>query len=245
MSIQYPKLILPKPHLSWSQVSIWMTNRERYKREYFEAGKKLDTKYLRFGGKFSRMVEELGEIMKRIPNRATAIEELAREYPMSESMRIVLMDLNIDGVSEYQIGNTGNPEDTTPICRVRHIVPVLAFLDKYRENENGLGEYKTGLVPWTKAKVQKHDQLPFYGVALKWSGKPLPFHADLDWIETIETKEESVDFWREGEKILDVTGRIMTFRREFDEREFERMEDLIVRVAWEISDAYQEHLSNL
>lgn len=243
MSQQYPKLILPKGYLSWSQMSCWMTNPARYVKEYFEAGDKLDTRYLRFGSLFSKMVEELGEIMKRIPNRQLAIIELAKEYPMDENMQSVLMELEIDGVSEYQIGNSGRPEDTNPVCKVRGIVPILAFLDKYVMKN--IREYKTGLGAWTMARVQKHDQLPFYGVGLKWSGQPLPTHADLDWIPTEEIETERVDFWRDGEKIIKAKGLIKTFHREFDEREFERMEDLIIRVAWEISDAYQNHLEQI
>lgn len=245
MSIQYPKLILPKGYLSYSQWDLWIKNPNRYRREYFENADRLDTVYLRFGGQFSKMVEALGERMQHIPNRMLAIEELKKEYPMDENMQNVLMELSIDGISEFQIGNSGKLGDTTPFCLVRHIVPVLAFLDKYVVLENGIGEYKTGLQPWTLARVQKHEQLPFYGVCLKWSGKPIPNHADLHWIETKETQQEKVDFWRDGAKIISATGRIKSFHREFDEREFDRMEDLITRVAWEISDAYQEHLSQL
>lgn len=245
MSSQYPKLILPKGYLSWSQLSCWISNKPRYIREYFEDGEKLDTRYLRFGSVFSRMVEELGEIMKKIPDRALAIDELAKEFPMDENMQTVLMELDVRGISEYQIGNTGRADDKTPVCKIRGQVPVLAFLDKYRDFEKGIGEYKTGLVPWTLAKVQKHDQLVYYAVSLKWAGQPLPTHADLDWIETREHEEERVDFWRDGAKIIKATGRIKSFHREFDEREFERMEELIIRVAFEISDAYQDHLSQL
>ncbi len=234
MSIQFPKLILPRSYLSWSQLYCWTTNPNRYRKEYFEAGEKLDTPYLRFGGVFSKMVEDLCEIMKRIPNRQQALQELKREYPMDENMESVLMELPIEGISEYEIK-----------CRVRHIVPVLAYLDKYVEHENAIGEYKTGIAPWTLARVQKHDQLIYYAVALRWFGKPSPEYADLHWIETKEHQEETVDFWRDGAKIIKATGRIKSFHRVFDEREFERMEDLIIRVAWEISDAYQEHLSQL
>lgn len=227
-------MILPKSYLSWSQLYCWMTNPERYRREYFEAGKKLDTAYLRFGGQFSKMVEKLCEIMATIPDRHQAIQELKKEYQMDENMENVLMELPIDGISEYEIR-----------CSIGHVVPVLAYLDKYIEAENAIGEYKTGLVPWTLAKVQKHDQLIFYAVALKWCGKPIPDYADLHWIETVETQEEQVDFWRDGAKIIKATGRIKSFHRVFDEREFDRMEELINRVAWEISDAYQDHLSQL
>lgn len=212
----------------------WLNNRQRYIKEYFEDGDKLDTRYLRFGSQFSKMVEDLCEIMERVPNRALAINELRKDYQFDENMESVLMELDIEGISEFEIR-----------AKVRGIVPILAFLDKYVPRDGAIQEYKTGLQPWTMARVQKHDQLPFYGVGLKWSGKPLPPKALLHWVETKEIEQERVDFWRGGAKIILATGRIKTFEREFDEREFERMEDLIIRVATEISDAYQEHLSQI
>lgn len=222
-----------------------MSNRARYVKEYFEDGEKLKTRYLDFGSKFSKMVEDLGEIMARIPNRMLAIQELKLKYPMDEKMESVMMELDIEGISEYQVGNSGREGDNTPVCKVRGIVPILCFFDKYITRNGCLQEYKTGLQPWTMARVQKHEQLPFYGVGLRWSGKILPEYADLHWIETIEIEQERVDFWRDGAKIIMATGKIKTFHRELDEREFDRMEDLIIRVAWEISDAYQEHLAQI
>lgn len=243
MESKHPTLILPKGYLSWSQMSCWLHSPARYIKEYFEDGDKLDTRYTRFGSRFSKMVETLGEIMAHTPDRYTAIQKLKGDYPMDENMEAVLMELEIEGISEYQIGNSGKEGDRTPVCKVRGLVPILAFLDKY--NRPNIGEYKTGLAPWTLAKVQKHDQLPYYGVGLKWSGQTLPESADLHWIETFEIEEERKDFWRDGEKTIVATGKIKTFHREFDEREFERMEELIIKVAYEISDAYQDHLSQL
>jgi hypothetical protein len=234
MTDQSQDLVLPKGYLSWSQMTCWMNNRARYVKEYFEDGDRLDTRFLRFGSQFSKMVEDLCEIMKRIPNRHLAIQELKKDYQFDENMESVLMELDIEGTSEFEIR-----------CKVRGMVPTLAFLDKYVERNGAIQEYKTGLQPWTLAKVQKHDQLTFYGVSLKWCGKPLPPYADLHWVETKEVEQERVDFWRDGAKIILATGRIKTFHREFDEREFERMEDLIIRAAHEISDAYKEHLSQL
>jgi len=234
METQYPKLILPKPHLSWSQLQCWITNKARYRKEYFENGDKLDTKFLRFGKGFAKMIEDFSDIMKRIPDRVMAIQELSVDYLMTENMRTVLLEIEIEGISEYEIRS-----------KVMHIVPCLSYLDKYDERHNAIREYKSGKIPWTKAKVQKHDQLVFYATMLKWSGKPMPDYAELDWIETRDSQPESIDFWRESGKVLDVTGRIITFRREFDEREVERMENLIVKTAWEISDAYQNYLGEL
>ncbi len=234
MSEQYPKLILPKGYISWSQMYCWMNNKQRYINEYFEDKEKLDTRFLRFGSLFSKLVEDLCEIMKRIPDRHLAIQELKKDYKFDENMESVLMELDIEGTSEYEIN-----------CKVRGIIPIKAYLDKYRERDGSIGEFKTGLQPWTMARVQKHDQLLMYGVALKYCGKPLPPYADLHWIETKEVEEERKDFWRDGAKIILATGKIKSFHREFDEREYERMEELIIKVASEISDAYQNHLAQI
>jgi len=212
---------------------MWLHSEARYRREYFDSTHKLDTKYLRFGGAFATMLEDMEVIYARTNNRALAIEELAREYPMTENMKAVLMDIEIEGISEYEIRT-----------KVMGIVPCFSKVDKYDPINNVLREYKTGKIPWTQAKVQKHDQLVFYATMLKWEGNPVPEYCDLDWIETKETEQVVEDFWREQPKILDVTGRILSFRREFDEREIERMEELIVQVATDISAAYQEHISD-
>jgi len=206
---QYQKMILPKPHLSWTQLSCWLSNPNRYKKEYFENGQKLDTKFLRFGKNIATLIEE-GKHKELLP------------------------DLETYNTPEHQIN-----------ISVRGVVPCLAFLDTYDSDRNVFREFKTGKIPWTKAKVQKHDQLVFYATMLKWSTGKMPEYCDLDWIETRESKEETVDFWRESNKIIDVTGRIISFHREFDEREIDRMENLIIKTAFEISDAYQDYLSEL
>lgn len=245
MNPKYPTLMLPKGYISYSQWYCWKNNRARYITEYFEDGKRLDTRFLRFGGEFSKMIERLCELIKNGATRDTAIVMLKEEYPFDEAMESVLMELDIEGTSEFQIGNSGREGDKCPVVKVRGIVPILCYLDKYIEHSSAIQEYKTGIVEWTMAKVIKHDQLPFYGVGLKACGRKLPPYADLHWIGTKETQQESVDFWRDGAKLISATGKIKTFHREFDEREFERMEEAIIKVAWEISDAYQDHLAQI
>lgn len=202
------KLVLPKPHLSWSQMSCWLSNPLRYRKEYFECGEKLDTKYLRFGKGVAELIET-GKHKELIP------------------------DLVVYDKPEYEI--------RTEIKGV----PVLSYLDSYDSKGNVFREYKTGKIPWTQTKVQKHDQLTFYATSLKWSIGKIPEYCDLDWIETREGAVEVDDFWRENEKIVQVTGRLKSFHREFDEREIERMESLIVRVATEISEAYRKFLEEI
>lgn len=50
-------MILPKTHLSYSAIQCWRTNPERFRREYFEGGKKLETKYLKFGSGIAKLIE--------------------------------------------------------------------------------------------------------------------------------------------------------------------------------------------
>ena len=53
------KILLPKGYLSWTQISCWLSNKNRYRREYFETGRKLDTKYLQYGKSIATIIEEL------------------------------------------------------------------------------------------------------------------------------------------------------------------------------------------
>jgi hypothetical protein len=211
METQTPKnkLILPKPHLSWSQLSCWLSNPTRYRKEYFECGDKLDTKYLRFGKGVADLVEK-GLHKELIP------------------------DLVVYDTPEFEI--------KTEVCGV----PILSYIDSYDSKTNNFMEFKTGKIPWTKARVVKLGQLVFYATALKHSCGKIPEYCDLQWIETKEHSDERVtDFWRENEKEINVTGKVVSFHRPFDEREIEKMENLIVKVATEISEAYQAFLKEI
>ena len=202
------KLILPKPHLSWSAINCWMSNPERFRREYFENSDKLDTKYLRFGKGIAKMIED-------------------------GQHKELLSDLVVYNKPEFEIR-----------CTVMG-VPMLAYLDSYDSVNNVFREYKTGKHPWTQSKVQKHDQLTLYATMLKQLTGKMPEYCDLDWIETKDGVSEVEDFWRTNEKTINVTGRVVSFHREFDEREVDRMESLIQKAAEEISDAYQEFIKEI
>lgn len=198
-------ILLPRPHLSYSQWSCWKTNPERYRREYFEKGAKLDTKYLRFGKGIAKLIEE-GKHKELLPGLPV--------FPIHE------LEINI---------------------RVRG-VPILSFLDGDDDANLRFGEYKTGKIAWTKARVQKHEQLPFYAVAKRALTGRMPTSADLIWIETKDTVIDEADFWSRVDQTIQVTGRIEVFTREFDERELDRVEADILKVALEISAAYKEYI---
>ena len=60
-------LYLPKGYLSYSQMTTWQQNKKRYISEYFEKGKRLDTRELRFGKSIAKMIED-GEHKELLPN---------------------------------------------------------------------------------------------------------------------------------------------------------------------------------
>lgn len=201
------KLVLPRAYISWSQMNCWLTNKARFRKEYFENGERLDTKFLRFGKVIHEMIE-------------------------NGTYKSILPDLTVFSTNELEIR-----------CDVAG-VPVLSFIDSYDEKTNWFRDTKTGKIPWTKAKVQKHDQLLFYATTLKWKTGRMPERCFLDWIETREQVTEYGDFW-DSKKELNVTGKIITFEREFDEREILRMEQLIIRSANEISEAYRKYIEEI
>lgn len=123
-------------------------------------------------------------------------------------------------------------------------VPILAFIDNYHPDLNVFREDKTGKVPWSQSRVQKHEQLVFYAAALKSFKGSIPEYCHLDWIETMEDTGEG-DFWAEVEKRVTITGKVLSFKRVFDAREIDRIEALIAKTAQEISRAYKSFINEL
>lgn len=231
MELQPNKLILPKTYISWTQLSCWLSNPARYHKEYFENSSKLDTRYLQYGKGIAKMIEELTNNPELKFDREWVKKSFGLELE-DERVQLFFENIIMYDTPEHEIK-----------CLVLG-VPILSYLDSYNSIENVLREYKTGKIAWTKAKVQKHDQLTFYATALKWSTGKMPEYCDLDWIETKDEIVEKIDglYNGTGDKIVNITGRIISFHRQFDDREIARMENLIVRVAQEISEAYIKYL---
>jgi len=230
------ELILPKPYLSWSQMEIWEKSPERYAQEYFVKGKKLDTPALRFGKRIAELLEDYKEIQKSLS---------LDEHPMA--IIILKEKHNLDDITAETIAKIES-YDVSEHKMVTNLsgVPVLSFIDSYCPNTALFREYKTGKVPWTQAKVQRHGQLAFYAAALRAITGDYPAYCHLDWIETSDTYEPTgdleADFFNENKKELRLTGKIVSFKREFDVREIDRMEERIIKAATEISEAYKKFI---
>lgn len=186
-------IILPKNYLSYSAMTCWLTNKERFRREYFENAEKLETKYLHFG----KMAAKARE---------------GRELKPGE-------------ITEYEI-------------RVEiKGVPILSYLDFYDSNNNIFEEDKTGKQPWTHTRVHQHEQLVYYATALRAKTGKMPQSCTLNWFETREHEGGGLHY--DG---VEFTGLVKNFPRVLDERECDRMEELILKVAEEISEAYKKYI---
>ena len=226
------KIILPNGHLSWSSLNCWITNQTRFRKEYFERGDKIDSRAMRFGKGFAAIMEDVSEHPELLKDKTWMMNKFGLDIESQEGKEFV-ENLKFYDMSEFEI-----------TCNVKG-VPILSFIDSYNSETNNFFEYKTGRHPWTQSKVQKHDQLTFYATALKYSVGKMPEECELLWVETKEGTGAVEDFWRSDENKINVTGKIKSFKREFDEREIERMEDLIVKCATEISEAYIKFIEEI
>lgn len=123
-------------------------------------------------------------------------------------------------------------------------VPCLSYIDGNDPVEAEFGDYKTGKAAWTQARLQKSEQMLFYAVMLRVRTGKTPTRCGLHWIETYDHEDKEQSFWQDDKQVK-LTGRVLTFYRQFDERELDRMEVKILRVAQEISEAYREFINEL
>lgn len=128
-------------------------------------------------------------------------------------------------------------------------VPIKGYLDSFDPERLAFQEYKTGHLsrhngpPWTKIKVAKHEQLPFYSLMIKTKYGRVDPWCDLIWIETQFAKQE-IEF--EGHTLssltrdLELTGRVEIFRRRIAQWERDRIRKWISTCAEEISNDYTQ-----
>lgn len=201
-------LKLPKPHLSWSQIDLWNRSQRAYMDRYFYGADGFVNDAMIYGKKFAEALEtgetDGDEIMK------LATIAIPR-YPIAE--------YRLQAILETEGGD----------------IPLLGYLDtSYDPPSEGMREYKTGKVPWTQKKVDKHGQLTLYALMVYLNEKKLPKSIHLDWLETENLNGE-----------ISVTGRIVSFETSRSIGEILEMATIIKRTAAQISAAYNEALKSI
>jgi len=117
-------------------------------------------------------------------------------------------------------------------------VPIYGKIDSWDPLGKVFLEYKTGIRPWDRVKVHKHEQLDFYAVATGARS------CDLVWLQT----EKENRTW--GEMVstdveIKLTGKMEIFHRDFTEADITYMRLKIRRVAEEITADYKSYLATL
>lgn len=199
---------LPRPHLSWSQIDLWNHSRNEYIQRYFYGKESFVNDAMIYGKKFAEALEtgETGE---------------------DEILKMATLAIPRYTISEYRLQATIKTEAGN--------IPLLGFMDSsYDPPSEGFREYKTGKVPWTQRRVDKHGQLTLYALMIYLNEKKLPKSIHLDWLETEN---------RDGE--VSVTGRIQSFETSRSIGEIIEMTTIIKRTAAEITTAYNSLLQSI
>ncbi len=125
MEANTEKIILPKPHLSWSAFSIWTTNPERFKREYFGNGKRWDSPYLQYGKSIASAIEN--GTHKEILPRLEVYDQV--EFQINTEIEGVPLLSYIDSYDpinnvfrEYKTGMERNPWDSRKVYKHGQLV---------------------------------------------------------------------------------------------------------------------------
>lgn len=204
------ELHLPKPYLSYSQISLWSKDKQAYREKYYEGIEPATSSYALFGKEIHELIEHGDERLMHVPRYDTP---------------------------EYRIA-----------CRIDG-VPVLGVLDSFDSQTYRFLDYKSGIrkndgaVRWTHAEVQKLDQLPLYSLLVKTKHDRTHAWTSLVWLETAWEEYEEFEVF-DGHRLatqkrrLALTGHTETFHRRIAQWERDRMRDILVTTAKEISSDY-------
>lgn len=158
------KIQLPKGYLSYSQIQLWKSDKERYKQLYFNNRTEL---------RISNAGMEYGKVVAEALEKERDTGDL-----MTDSAMLLLVKYDLR-----------DQEITTEIKTKEYIVPVIGRPDTLDSVTKAFREYKTGKGKWTQNKAQKHPQMKFYAMLIYLKYKTLTKEAWLDWIETEKTPE--------------------------------------------------------
>lgn len=153
----------PHGYISYTQLKLWETSPEKYKRIYIQGEKTPTSREMAFGNMIHEALEK---------NEATGDPEL---------------DMVLSTVPKY---NAFEHELKTTLKAGKVDIPILAKIDTYNTDDHSFGEYKTGSGWWTPEKVRKDDQLTFYAMAIYAEHQFIPNKISLIQIRTQWNEKE-------------------------------------------------------
>lgn len=154
---------LPHDYLSHSQMQLWLSDSEKYKKLYFDNRDDLRTS--NSGQKFGKEVADALEANRETGDLLTdSALLLLPKYDTRDQSFIV----------EFK-------EKNGPWLKI------IIKPDMYNSVSCGFLEIKTGKQPWTQFKAQKHPQMIFYAVGIWIKTGVMNKNAYLDYVETEDT----------------------------------------------------------
>lgn len=206
MKTQANKLLLPRP-LSWSGMSMLEKDEPRWIKKYID-GK--DVKFSNSGIEYGRKVDEyLGGDNETDDLSLLVIKDQVPRYELRKHKFSALLK------SEY-----GDIE-------------LFGELDTSKEDFSIARDYKTGRVPWTQDKANKHGQFLFYATMIFLNTGKIP-QFFVDWLETEE---------RNG--IVRYTGKHKTFEVKFTQVDIIKMKLRIIKNARRIDQLVRKGIKSL
>lgn len=207
-----------KDYVSYSSLRLWKTNKEQYRKRYYEGELDSATVYTLFGKKIAELLERRD--FKEYP----ALRQVPF-YSVSEEP----MDVEIEGVRIKGFIDLYEPETFT-----------------FGEVKSGIISRTNG-PPWTAVKVRAHEQLPFYSLLIKKKYGKVQNKCHLIWLETsfniVSDTVGSRTLEADG-KDLQLTGAMKIFPRSIQGWERARIKNEIITLAAEIKKDYETYLKS-
>ena len=198
-------MVLPRGYLSYSQKELWKKDRPEYERIYFYGGKSRRNKYMDFGS-------EVADDGENDTSQRETIKALNALLPTYQRV-------------EHKID--------TAVRTAHGILRLYGRLDTFEDKPLRFRERKTGTVPWTHARVKRHEQIDFYYMLIYLSSGRMPDEAAwLDWAETRVNDNGDIE----------LTGENKEYRAERTLVDVLRMINSTTEVAKQIADAYEAKL---
>jgi hypothetical protein len=158
---------LPKFYLSYSQLALWLADKERYKELYFDKRDELRT---------SNTGQAYGKIVADALEHGIDTGDLVTDAAMLMLPKYDLRD----------------QEEQCEMKTKDGIIPLLIKPDTMDSKTKAFREYKTGKNPWTKRKAQEHIQLRYYAMGIYVKYGVVTRETFLDWIETEKAEDGTI-----------------------------------------------------
>jgi hypothetical protein len=152
---------LPTDCLSYSQVTLWQSDRARYKEIFFNRNE---------GARFMNEGMAYGKVVADALENDEETGDLLTDMAMSLLVKYDIRDKEMEGVLQTKDGD----------------IRIVSHPDTMDSKTFALGEYKTGKVKWTQKKAQNWFQLKFYSMLIFLIHKKVPPRVFLQWIETFK-----------------------------------------------------------